>query len=366
MAKRARTGLLANLETKVMALIMAVVLYVYATSERSVEEGNVLVSLIVRLPEATTAQAMLPEKKAPEKMPEHVFVSFSGPQKAIENLREVRSQLSVEYTADDKGHENDDEWDTTVALTPGQVKGVPHEVTVTRIEPDTFTLTIARTMEKELKVRLNLQGEPPQGFEISKPPDEPKVFPGVIKVSGPKRVLARAMEISTKAIRLSDLLAIADFRNEDAIGLEQAVEVKVDNRVTLEPITCNQSVKYYIWLTQVKKKKELKNLPVKIMTPPNFPYVARLVRSLEKVDVQVQGLEQSVNLLNENNVKAFVDVSDQRPSSRTDTPPAPVSLPVEFKLPDEVQGKVEVLNEPPKKVGVDILEPPKAGTLPPR
>jgi hypothetical protein len=309
---------------------------------------------------------MLPEKKAPEKIPEHVFVSFSGPQKAIENLREVRSQLSVEYTADDKGHENDDEWDTTVALTPGQVKGVPHEVTVTRIEPDTFTLTIARTMEKELKVRLNLQGEPPQGFEISKPPDEPKVFPGVIKVSGPKRVLARAMEISTKAIRLSDLLAIADFRNEDAIGLEQAVEVKVDNRVTLEPITCNQSVKYYIWLTQVKKKKELKNLPVKIMTPPNFPYVARLVKSLEKVDVQVQGLEQSVNLLNENNVKAFVDVSDQRPSSRTDTPPAPVSLPVEFKLPDEVQGKVEVLNEPPKKVGVDILEPPKAGTLPPR
>jgi len=213
---------------------------------------------------------------------------------------------------------------------------------------------------------MNLQGEPPAGFEISKPPDDPKVFPGVIRVSGPKRVLAHATEISTKPIRLSDLLAIGDFRNEDTVALEPSVEVRVDNRVTLEPIGCNQSVKYYIWLTQVKKKKELKNLPVKIMMPQNFPYVAHLVKSLEKVDVMVQGLEQSVNLLNENNVKAFVDVSDQRPSSRADTPPAPVSLLVEFKLPDEVQGKVEIVNEPAKKVGVDILEPPKAAPTPPR
>ena len=358
MAKRTRLGLFANLETKIMALIMAVVLYAYARSERSGEESNVMVPLTLTLPTATMA---LP--KVPEKIPDRVSVSFSGPQKAIEKLREVRNQIEARYEVDEKGHENEDQWTVTITLTADQMTGVPREVTVTEVVPTTLTLTIARTTEKELKVRLNLQGEPPPGFEISKA-EPPAPWPGVITVTGPKKVLAGAAEINTEPIKLSSLLPIA-MRFPGTARVEQTVFVKVDNQLKPEHIDCNQSVTYSITLTQVRGTQTLKKLPVRVLQPANFPYIVRLVPGNETVDVEVRGLKLSLDKLDNSNVKAYVDVADQRPT--TGKPPA--SLPVQFALPDEVQGKVEIINEPAKMVGVDILEPAPAkdkGTLPVR
>jgi hypothetical protein len=122
-------------------------------------------------------------------------------------------------------------------------------------------------------------------------------------------------------------------------------------------------VEYWITLTQVRESLALKKLLVKILKPPNFPFVARPIQSQETVDVELKGLKQALSKLDASNVIPYVDVTDQRPSRAN----LPMSLPVRFALPDDVQGKVEVVNEPPKFVGVDITEPPakEKGTTPP-
>ncbi len=348
-------GIFSNLETKVMALIMAVVLYVYAMSEHSGQESNVSVPFNIILPPATTVL---------EKFPDRVLVNFSGPQKAIERLREVRNHIEVRYEAEERGHENDNEWAATVTPAANHVMGVPREISVTKIEPDTFNLTIARTTTKELKVKLQMEGEPPAGFEISKA-DPSWVYPGTITVTGPKRVLSRATEISTVPVKLSSLPPIADQRFRRNVPVEQFVEVKDPNQPQprRERIDCNQSVEYWITLTQIKDTLPLKKLPVNVLMPPNFQYLARLIPGNETVDVQVKGLKPSLAKLTATNVYAYVYVGDQRPK------PLPVSLPVRFVLPDEVQGKVEIVEDPPKTVGVDIVEPPQpkkegAGAMP--
>jgi hypothetical protein len=71
------------------------------------------------------------------------------------------------------------------------------------------------------------------------------------------------------------------------------------------------------------------------------------------VDVELRGLKQNLAKLNPDSVKAFVDVTDKRPEKSN----LPVILPVQFWLPEDVQGKVEVVNEPAKFIGVDITEP---------
>lgn len=342
MAKR--IGIFGNLETKVMALIMAIVLYVYAMSEHSGQASNVNVPLYITLPPATIIL---------EKYPDRVNVSFVGPQKAIEKLNEVRSLLEIRCTVDEKGHENDDGWTTTITLNPDQIIGVPHEVTVTKIEPDNFTLTIARTTTKELKVRLHLTGEPPPGLELSKT-TPPEVFPGTITVTGPKRVLARATEISTKPISLSTFPPIAGERIRGTEKLEKSVEVKVDNQIKREPIDCNQEVTYWVTFTQVKETRVLKKVPVYVLRIPTFPYVARPIPGQETIDIELRGTKQYLDKLNVHNVFPYVFLGDQRPSKSN----IPVTLPVRVILPDEVQGKVEVINEPPKVVGIDILEMP--------
>ena len=230
---------------------------------------------------------------------------------------------------------------------------------MTKIDPPKVELMLAHTMSKELKVKLNTPGEPPTGFTVSKA-QPPLVWPGVVTVTGPRRVLAHATEIKTKPIPLSSLLPIADTEIKHGVPLEQSVEVTVNDKTTTEHIDCNQTVEYSIWLTQARGKKTLTKLPVKILTPPNFPYVARLVQSLEKVDLEVRGLEQNLDKLNASNVIAYVDVTDKRPT----TGKPPETLTVKFILPEEVQGKVEIVNDLPK-VGVDILEPPKDRMPPP-
>jgi len=188
-------------------------------------------------------------------------------------------------------------------------------------------------------------------------------------VTGPKRVLAKATEINTVPVSLSNLPPIADQAIPGAAKVEQYVEIKVDNKSQRERIDCNQSVEYWITLSPIRESKVFKKVPVRIMMPANFPYLARPVQSQETVDVEVRGLKQSLSKLDPTNVKAYVDVTDKRPAAPVGGPPTPVSLPVLVILPDEVQGKVEIVNEPQKMVGVDILEPPtkKEGPLaPPR
>jgi len=333
-----------NLETKAMALMIAIALWFYAL-ERHSGEWSCYVPVEVK---ADDDVAIL---DAPQ---QSIYATFRGPEKLIRELRQehqsgnVKAVCRIEVGPESTLTEREFKIQFNEAA---DFEGVPDGVSLESApSPEYITIIAMRHSAKNLPVKLQIEGNVPAGYEIV--PNSEAIFPAEVIVRGPKKALDDAKFIQTKPFRIADwpMLGGDKMIINDTIELENVVRIATPDGEKTREVTCDRTVQF--WLHLIRKREEITigKIPLKVLQPRDFPYEARPVE--ERVAIRVRGPKAMLAKLSAENVIAYVDVTGLRPTK------APHNLSISYALPVDVRGKVEVTVTPPK-AGVDVLAPPK-------
>ncbi|MEW6357423.1 MAG: CdaR family protein [Planctomycetota bacterium] len=332
-----------NLETKAMALMIAVALWYYALNEHS-GKWSCYVPVEVK---ADPDVAILNEPQ------QSIYATFKGPEKLIRDLKQehqsgnVRAVCRIEVGLESTLVEREFKIQFSEAR---DFVGVPEGVWLESTpSPEYIQIIAMRHSAKSLPVKLRIEGNVPTGYEIV--PNSEAIFPAEVTVKGPKKALDAAQFIYTKPFRISDWPTLGGEKVSinDTIELEQVVRVQTPDGEKTDPVTCDRTVQFWIDLMRQREEITIAKVPLKVLQPRDFAYQARPVD--ERVEIKVRGAKSLLAKLNSENVIAYVDVTGLQPTK------APHNLSINYGVPVEVQGKVEVTVNPPK-TGVDVLAPP--------
>jgi uncharacterized protein (TIGR00159 family) len=132
---------------------------------------------------------------------EEVEVQVSGRRGLVSSLnpQQVRAFLSLDRIGAGE-HE--------LVLKPENIV-LPPGLDVERIMPSSITLELERILDKTVRVKVDLAGSPPDGFEV----ESVSVRPDVVRVRGPATVLGDVTGVQTRPIELQKLRS----RQGDAI-----------------------------------------------------------------------------------------------------------------------------------------------------
>jgi YbbR domain-containing protein len=203
-----------------------------------------------------------------------------------------------------------------VKMSPDEIE-VPRRVSVVRIEPSSFTVTIDNRMGKIMPVVPDLNGDPAPGYVISRV----VAVPSIVALSGPMSVLEAMTAVRTTPIDVGGLTETT--RKEVALHLNRDPHVQAFGE---SPVEVEIVVEYKI----VEKRL---TLPVHAM-PGNLKYVI----TPDSIELLLRGPENTLKKLSQDNgVQVHVDIADLKPG--TYVRPATIEPPLDTTL---VEAKPEV------------------------
>ena len=209
-----------NRGLKLLALLLAVALWFAVGSE---ERTEITLNLSLELANLDAKMMVISE------VPASLQVRVMGPGSVVRKL--TQSRLS--YTIDLSGYQSGRH---SFPLGPNSF-AFPHGVTVTRIQPNPLTLTLAVTLTRTLPIKPVLEGRLPEGYEVV----EVKTRPAQITVKGPSSELTALKFIPTLPIDLTTLTGSTtvatdvDF-NKLHLTVKDQVSILADLTITAREI----------------------------------------------------------------------------------------------------------------------------------
>lgn len=174
---------------KVLALLIAAMLWAVAHGQSSVEKGFDVPIVFQNVPESLVLT---------EQNTDVVNVRMRGSRAALRNVDTV----ALEYPVDARGvrqGEAEFEVDTTRIF-------VPRGAEIVSRSPLLIEAKFERRGSKVMRVRADLAGDPAQGFEVAKV----DVVPPRVRVTGARREVLRLNEVVTEPIDVAGLDADAE------------------------------------------------------------------------------------------------------------------------------------------------------------
>lgn len=176
-------GLTHNWSLKLLALVIAVAMWVFVVGQEKSE-------ISIRVPvEITNIPSDL---LVVDDLPGDVDVRLYGPRTLIRRMNSERLVKVLDLGGMTVGEH-------TFALQPEDFKAPPG-VQVIRVSPSSITLTLAKRITRDVQVRPVFRGQPAQGFEVG----EVTFKPDKVLVWGRKEDLGDLDWIWTVGIDLSD------------------------------------------------------------------------------------------------------------------------------------------------------------------
>lgn len=167
---------------KLISLAFAIVLWFFVMSERKLEVAH-----IVPLEYTGLSQELM----IANEVPNSVAVRISGPRALQMNLSPGDISLSVDLKGLSAGMTSFKRLEENLNL--------PSGLKVTRISPSYVDVKLERIREKEVPVRLVLNGHPATGFQVA----ETLVSPEKTLVTGAESELKSVSEVMTESIDLT-------------------------------------------------------------------------------------------------------------------------------------------------------------------
>ncbi|MBI5016391.1 MAG: hypothetical protein HZB55_13000 [Deltaproteobacteria bacterium] len=174
-----RSALLENWGSKVLAFVLATLLWMYVVGEKRSE-----VSLSVPLELTGVPASMV----IVNRVPETVQVRLSGPRTLLVALTPQQLSVALDLSAIQPGT-------TTFGNLPARMK-LPKRIDVTYVSPSVITLDADTKARKRLPVKLRVKGEPAPGYRVV----EVGVDPAEVEIEGSARVLKSLEEVSTQVL----------------------------------------------------------------------------------------------------------------------------------------------------------------------
>ena len=304
------TRFASKLVLQIISLFIAVILWLYAVGEQSVE-----VTLKAPLRVSPPAGRMTVLKSSLQ----DITLRLSVPR----NVLSMLSPQSVHAYHQIKGVESAGEYNFHIELK--DISLPPGNIRVLEIYPEAVTVTLDELIVQKLPIRVTLDGEPAHGYLVEK--DKIEFNPNAALIEGPKGKLEKLEAIPTESL--------------DVVGRTRSFRRKVG--LSLDPdlrsITKDLMIDVFVPIRREYTVNVLHDVPVKIMgTAQKFSLVSI---EPEKVSFALSGPKMILDKLTNDDLMAFVDVSELEKGDH--------DIPLRLKLPNEVS-----LNHDPPLIKVRL------------
>ena len=336
---RAVNGMGDRLVSLVVAIGLAVLVWLYARSREQEVLDNVPIPVAVTLPPSLVDRYDL-DVDGPAQIP----VSFRGPPSLVRELRGVlqRGELRVAVTLgvpDERLKES--RYLDTVRIDAEDVHAPPGITPLVLEGRNRIPVTLRRLVERQLPVRLD------------PPPDERvgpvRIEPVRVRVRGPQDILDRLRAIPTEPVALPSSGDV-DPGQEVVFNGPVALVRQMDGR----PVHCSpDTVTVHLAVRPRQKLYELAEVPVQFLCPADFRLRPRFVEpGTGKVALRIWGPMAAEPPA----VVAYVDLACRKFESGFYA-----DEPLRVQLPNECQ-----LAQPPPKAAPFRLVPIADSMAPPR
>lgn len=252
--------------------------------------------------------------------PDAVQIEVRGPRTLLSLLDPDRMTLRLDLSGVTLGQ-------AVLKIGP-EMFNVPRQTDVTRISPSQIVLEIDRITERQVPIRVNVQGEPAPGYRVA----ATRANPSTATVRGPGRYIVHVDNVQTVPVAVTGAKA----------DLQQTVDlVAPSDRVTLEgPLMAEAAVT----INEIIAKREYRGLPVEVR---DTDYKTRV--QPHQIVITVRG---PLNQLSSLDLHGSVYVSADG------VEPGLHDLPVQVELPDGIQ----LVRAIPENVKVIIYRGRRAGS----
>ncbi|MFH0908464.1 MAG: CdaR family protein [bacterium] len=273
---------------KVAALLLAIILW-YAIREAISSEAMIK---NVRLNVVTEDGWAVLDQSVPD-----VDVLFRGSEEDLRYLN--RDQIEVKVNM--RGRRSR-EGTVVVSLSPDHVKA-PAGARAIRVDPNEITLSLDRKDDKEVPVKAEVMGTPPEDYEVSKV----VCTPATVVVHGPRQRLAMVNVVRTEPIDLEGRLRSFNLKRSIApLGTSWSARV--------EPETVDVRVS----IVQRTTRTDIENVRVSALVKPNSRDGVQFWPPT--VRVTLSGRTELIGNVQKDRLLAFVDCSSLERGSRVSLP----------------------------------------------
>jgi hypothetical protein len=252
--------------------------------------------------------------------PDFVQIEVRGPRTLLSLLDPDRMVLRLDLSGVALGQ--------AVFKIGPEMFNVPRQTDVTRISPSQIVLDIDRLVDRQVPIRVNVQGQPAPGYRVA----STTATPPVALVNGPSRFITRVDSVQTSPVEVNG--AKADVKQ--AVTLQAPSErVKVEAPHTIEAT---------VSITEKLARREFRGLLVEVRDT-----AYKVKADPQRVAVIVRGPLKQISSLDLQGA-VYVTAEDVRPGMR--------DLPVQVDLPDGIK----LVRVTPDNVKVRIYRQKRAGS----
>ncbi|TLD40793.1 MAG: putative secreted protein associated with spyDAC [Candidatus Jettenia ecosi] len=312
MIKKIFTG---NILTKLMALVMAVALWLYAINRHTGDVTEV-VKLNILVPHGVA----IVEQDA-----EEITIHLRGPQNIIDGLTSMIKEQKIQatYTIEESRTEIEDQEKQTILISREHLN-IPNDVKLMGLYPDKVDVVLSKLQQKRLKVNIQKKGEPAIGYSVA----NEFVFPSEIEVTGPLNTLKEASSINTVPVDIDGITIEQNRTFPWRIGIDKKITVTRGDKSISVPVECKEDVRVWLQIVEQQDTKFFEKIKIKVMSPADYPYEIKLQD--EFTNIKVKGPKLVLDKLNNENILLYIDVTSLKP-------PGPYKQPIKYVLPKNVE-----------------------------
>ena len=333
--------MLSNLVAKLMALAMAIALWLYAYNFSLVRDTKVFVPVKVETVEGWSEKGVIPSR---------VEVDLRFPRRFRERVDQALKNAVIKppVTPDERGS---DTQPFRIVLSQSHLD-VPSNlgIQIVGFTPAEVEVKFTREMAISLPVSLKLS-DPPSGYEVS----DKSTTPRRVTVRGPKDVMTRAEFIETEEIDISlppPYPPPKDWSPAEYTAM-LVPRVLLDGEEYRVAIVGNPEVRFRIRLSQEAEVRTFPDVPIRVSIPVDYPYDVELDEGQRSTTVTVSGPSDLIERLKPENIDLYVNVAKLEPAEARHSPPIRVNI-VDMTRSGELVVKLGITT-----CAVKISEPPE-------
>ncbi|HLF84246.1 MAG TPA: CdaR family protein [Blastocatellia bacterium] len=236
----ARDYVLENTSLKVLALLITGVLWLSVAS-RPVSQVALNGAIEFNLPESPALTVSKYDTATAR-------VYLEGPREALDTLRAGQLTVTADMTAVEPGVRV-----IPLKVEPGR-NGLPLNVRVEKIEPPRISVTVERTIEREVTITPRWEGEPPPGSEVI----DWQITPPTVKIGGAESQMREITGVSTETVRLTD--------KTGTFSEHIAIDIGSPNLTLSEDSP--RKVMLVVNVDEVRKERVIDDVPVALFGAP--------------------------------------------------------------------------------------------------